>query len=115
MAEEIALALGMVAAVYGVAELMIHVSFWLLFGGKQEDGCLILCAPVDEQGIEYAARKLSAVHRFIPIRSKAIVLVKDSNIQWIQTLCRELELDCCSKEEFAEMLFGGLQEGKNAV
>lgn len=115
MAEDIAMVLVVLAALYGIADLIGRLAYRLLFGrrGKQ-----YLLTPLvgGREDMEYRVRQLAAMRRFFPhnaIRS----LVVDCGLnheeqQLTQRLCNELRLDFCSAEEILHI---GLQEVENTV
>lgn len=110
--EEVVLALGLLAAVYGIGDLIGRLAFRLLF---PRHGRQYLVVPVNGQPVEYAARRLSAIRRFLPVGNTEPLLLDDGLDEEERALarrvCEELGLAFYSREA----LLDGLQERETVV
>ncbi len=114
MAEELALALGMLAALYGVADIIGRLAFRLLFSKKGGQQYLLVPLSGEQRDAEYIVRRLSATHRFFPSGAVRPLLVDcgmDAQSREVTgRVCAELQLSVCPQEELPEILSSGLQE-----
>ena len=118
MAEDIAMVIVIVAALYGVADLMGRLAYRILFakGGRQY---VVVPLTRGREDAEYAVRRLGATRHFFPHGTVYPLLVDwdlgEEEQQLTQRLCDELRLEVCRREELGEILLTGLQEEQNRL
>ncbi len=112
--EEVALAVGLLAAVYGIADIIGRVTFFLLFPRRRRPYVVVPLGG-DDPAVEYTARQLVAFCRFSPANGGKPLLL-DCGLDETQRilarqLCAELAIEFCTVQEW----MNGLQEEETVI
>ena len=109
--EEVALAVGLLAAVYGIADLIGRIAFYLLFPRRKGAYVVVpLCG--DDPAVEYTARRLAMLCRFLPSGDSMPLLLdcglgEDDRALAVR-LAEELSIEFYTVQEW----MNGLQENE---
>lgn len=116
--KEIAMLIGLSAAVYGLSELIARVAFRLLFPKKGRD-CWVVALCGRPEDAEYTVRRLS-IQRRLSLTDAADAVILDCGMdeqsrESVMRLCGETSSRLYTAEEFCKMLSAGLQESEEVV
>lgn len=114
--EELVWVATMVAALYGIADLIERLAFRIIYGNGNRH-YLVLFSRKGCEDTEYAVRRLAAARRFFPLgyHTTTLLLTTGKPDDSLIGLCERLHIKPCTEKEFNEMLTDGLQGEKKQV
>lgn len=115
MRETIPLAIGMLLAVYGAAQLLWHLACRLLCDDGGNNGYLVIPMSGNREDAEYHARRTALLrgYGFHPIVLDTGLTPESATLT--EEVCRRLRVDFVAEKEWQKMLENALQEPKSGV
>ena len=95
MWEMIGVVIALLLALYGVADLIARLCWWLVFVGEAES--LILSISAGE-GAEYRIRRLAAWTKLCPCGGFTPTVRLDAESEELQRLCEDVGLPVCTSK-----------------
>lgn len=110
MLREMVIVAVMILALYGIADLIQRLAFRLLYG-KGKEQFLLVPATGENDGGEYAARRLLATHRFLPPcdNTRLLLVCYGSVREGVSRLCDLSGIKICAAKDLQEILRSSLQ------
>ena len=111
--------IGLIAAVYGLADGLWRLMTAWLFCGKERCAWIVIPLHRDGQDAEYRVRSCLAARRFSALGRAPMVLLDcgltENGRRLVQRVGEELELPLCGAESFSKIATDGLQEFDDVV
>jgi len=102
---------GLLLAVYGVADLIVRVCYRLLFASERD----IVYMNVQGEDAEYRIRRLAMWRNLMPSSGYEWVILLPDDVPELQTLCAELKFSAYAQKDWMRIHKIPLQSNQDGV